>query len=399
MAATLSIERAHIITRIAFASTYPPRQCGIATFTHALSSAAGGREVVALLPPERVGPAPIEVHHRIRRDERADYAAAARAVSGCADVVSIQHGPGAWGGVDGAYVVDFAEALTIPAVVTFHAVPRTPTPRQCAIVAQLVAEVAATIVMSRSAASTLANAYGVDPGRIEIIPHGAPDLPLVDPATIKPALELEGRAIVLGFGLLRPDKGYELVIDALPAVVAMHPAARFVIVGSTHPDHLQREGEAYREALMARVRERGMVDHVQFVDRFVGRVELTRWLEAADVFVTPYRDPDQDASGTLSYAMGAGRAVVSTPYAVAAEMLDAGRGILVPFGSPDHLAEAVGRVLGDDELRADIGRRAYEHTRQMTWTQVGVAYRRLLTGVATGVPIAALRSALTATAT
>ena len=389
-------ERTYAIVRTAFVSTYPPQRCGIATFTDDLSAAAGGREIVALVPPQRGMPYPIEVHHRIRRDERADYVQTARALAACVDVVSIQHEYGIWGGDDGAYVLDFVRALDVPAVATLHTVLRTPTFRQRAILTQLIASVEATIVMSRSAATLLTTAYGVDAARLDVIPHGVPNLPLAEPADIKPGLGLEGREVILSFGLLGPGKGYELAIDALPDVVAAHPTACFVVLGATHPELLRREGEAYREALVARVAALGMVDHVRFVDRFVGRVELTRWLEAADVFVTPYPNLDQIVSGTLSYAMSAGRAIVSTPYVYAAELLAGGRGILVPAGSPPRFAAALNEVLGDDELRALIGRRAYEHSRRMIWPEVGAAYRRTFERVGLGVPAAALMSPMAA---
>lgn len=384
------------IARTAFVSTYPPRRCGIATFTSDLSAAAGGREIVALLSPEQGMSYPLEVHHRIRPDERADYGRAARALTGCVDVVSIQHEYGIWGGDDGAYVLDFVRALDVPAVATLHTVLRTPTLRQRTILTELIASVAATVVMSRSAAALLTTVYGVDALSLDVIPHGVPDLPLADPATVKPALGLEGREVILSFGLLGPGKGYELALDALPAVVAAHPGVCYVIVGATHPDLVRREGEAYREALVARVAALGMSAHVRFVDRFVSRVELTRWLEAADVFVTPYPNLDQIVSGTLSYAMGAGRAIVSTPYAYAAELLAGGRGFLVPSGSPTLLAAALNEVLGDDDLRASIGRRAYEHSRRMVWSEVGAEYRRLFKRVGANVPVAALASPLAA---
>jgi glycosyltransferase involved in cell wall biosynthesis len=278
----------------------------------------------------------------------------------------------------------------VPAIATLHTVPRTPTARQRAILVELIDGVRTAVVMSGSAAALLAANYGVDAGRLEVIPHGVPNLPLADPETIKPTLGLEGLDVILSFGLLGPGKGYELAIDALPAVVARHPNACYVIVGATHPDELGRDGEAYREALVARVARLRMGDHVRFVDRFVSRVELTRWLEAADVFVTPYPGLDQMVSGTLSYAMGAGRAIVSTPYACATELLAGGAGVLVPPGSPDGLAAALDEVLEDDVLRAELGRRAYEHSRHMVWSEVGTGYSRLLRRVATGAPYPAV---------
>ena len=300
--------------------------------------------------------------------------------------MSIQHEYGIWGGEDGDRVLDFVATLGRPTVATLHTVLRDPTDRQRTVLTDLVDRVDATVVMSRSAADLLATSYGVDRRRVEIIPHGVPDLPLVASATVKDDLGLAGHQVILSFGLLGPGKGYELAIDALPAVIRDHPDVRYVIVGATHPHLLRREGEAYRTALLARAEARGVAEHVQFVDRFVGRVELTRWLEAADVFVTPYPNLDQIVSGTLSYAMGAGRAIVSTPYTYARELLADGRGVLVEPGSPDRFAEALDGVLRDDGRRAELGRRAYAHARRMIWSEVGGQYERLFERVAGGVP-------------
>jgi glycosyltransferase involved in cell wall biosynthesis len=370
------------VPRIAFASTYPPRRCGIATFTRNLAAAAGPFEIVALHHADQLDPYPSEVHHRIRRDAPEDYVRAARAINDCdVDLVSVQHEYGIWGGKDGGHVLDFVRALDVPVVATLHTVLRRPTPAQRHILSQLVRTVAATVVMSRSAAAVMADAYDIDPSCLEVIPHGVPDLPLVEPDMLKPSLGLEGRRIVLGFGLLGPGKGYELVIDALPAVVAAVPSTCFVVLGATHPDLLRHEGEAYRNKLVARTKELGMDDHVRFVDRFVGQVELTRWLEAADVFVTPYPNLDQIVSGTLAYAISAGKPGVSTPYAYAVEILANRRGVIVPPGSPERLTAALVELLQDSELRSAIGRRAYVYGRRMIWREVGATYRRLFARV------------------
>jgi glycosyltransferase involved in cell wall biosynthesis len=320
----------------------------------------------------------MEVHHRIRRDEPGDYLATARALDRCVDVVSIQHEYGIWGGDDGDSVIDFVRSLRLPAVTTLHTVLQDPSAGQRAVLSELVARSAATVVMSRSAASLLETAYGVDASRLDIVPHGVPDLPLVDPETVKAGLGVNGHDVILSFGLLGPGKGYELALDALPEVVAAHPTVCYVVVGATHPDLLSAEGEAYRDRLVAQVQRLGMEGHVRFVDRFVGRVELTRWLEAADVFVTPYPKLDQIVSGTMSYAMGAGRAIVSTPYTYATELLADGRGVLVPPGSPTALASALNEVLGDRDLRVALGRRAHQYSRRMVWSAVGTEYERIL---------------------
>ncbi len=316
----------------------------------------------------------------IRKGERADYTRTARALNASVDVVSVQHEYGIWGGPDGEYVLDFVEALRVPAIVTMHTVLRAPTAHQRSVLTRLAALAQASVVMSRSAANLLLRDYGVDSRRVHVIPHGVPSVPLVNADEVKPALGLGGRDVILSFGLLGPGKGYELAIDALPAVVAAHPAVLYVILGATHPDLIEREGEAYRHSLTAQVRRLGLEDHVRFVDKFADMAELTRWLEAADVFVTPYPNLAQIASGTLSYAMGAGRAIVSTPYVYAAELLADGRGVLVP-ASPAALGDALAGLLADPALRARIGARAFAYSRRMVWPEVGAQYRNLFARV------------------
>ena len=312
-----------------------------------------------------------------------DYVRTARSLGDCADVVSVQHEYGIWGGEDGEQVLDFVRGLRIPAVATLHTVLRDPTPRQRTVLQELIRLAEATVVMSSSAADLLRASYGVQPDRVHVIAHGVPDLPLVNPETVKPGLGIGNRKVILSFGLLGPGKGLELAIDALPAVAAAHPSVLYVIVGATHPALVQREGEAYRTSLADRIAGVGMQDHVQFVDRFVGKRELSQWLEAADVFVTPYPNLGQIVSGTLSYAMGAGRAVVSTPYVYATEVLAGGRGLLVQPASVPDLAEALNRLLGDHALRGEIGRRAYAYSRSMVWSAVGARYRALFSQVTT----------------
>ena len=307
------------------------------------------------------------------------------------EVVCVQYGRGIWGGEDGAYVLDLARALRVPMVTTFHDVPTGPTPIQRANIAELVGLSAATIVMSQSAAAEMTRSYGIPADRLDIVPHGVPHLPQVAADTIKPRLGLQGRLVILSFGLLEPGKGYETVIDAMPAVVAAHPTACYVILGATDPNYLAADGNAYRAGLEAQVARRGMTQSVKFVDRFVGRVELGNWLEAADVITTPYEDLDQTVSSTLSFAMAAGKPIVSTPYAYATEMLSPDRGRLVPAGSPEALAREFIELLGDPELRSAIGLRAYERSRGMVWWEVGAQYRRIFDAVIDGTLRAARR--------
>lgn len=370
-------------------STYPPRRCGIATFTSDLCAAVGHGEIAVLTPPDHREPYPGEVHHRIRRDEPMDYRRAAWELAACgADVVSIQHEYGIWGGEDGRSVVDFARALGTASVATLHTVLRSPTYGQRRVLAGLADAVDRVVVMSQAAAAILVATYAVDPRRVEVIPHGVPDLPLVDPDSVKARLGLAGRRVILSFGLLGPGKGYEHAIDAMPRVVEAVPDARYVVLGATHPELLRREGEAYRESLVARARGLGLGDHVAFVNRFVSKAQLGTWLQAADVFATPYPNLDQIVSGTLSYAIAAGKPVVSTPYEYAREILSSGRGVLVPAGSPAALSEAFTTLLRDPGLRAEVGARAYRYSRTMVWEAVGRAYRHLFERVAGRLPVA-----------
>jgi glycosyltransferase involved in cell wall biosynthesis len=370
-----------------------PYPSGTATFTYDLATAAFPRQIVALHPVNGPEAYPVEVRYKIRRDEREDYTTVAEGLNASgADVVSLQFEHHIWGGDDGAYVLDFLDALRLPVVTTLHSVVRKPTAGQRRLLGAIVDRSDAAVVMSAAAASLATRAYGIDSGRLETIPHGVPNLPLVDPDAVKPRLGLEGRLVILGFGLLGPGKGYEAVIEAMPALVEAHPTALFVILGATHPDILAADGETYREQLAAMAERLGVTDHVRFIDRFVGRVELGTWLEAADVFVAPYRDADRTVSGTLAYAMGAGKAVVSTPSACARELLAARRGMVIAAGDATALGVALQRLLADPALRAGYGRRAYEHTRDMVWSAVGGEYRRIFTQVTRPTTTDAFRS-------
>jgi glycosyltransferase involved in cell wall biosynthesis len=372
-----------VIAKTAFVSTYPPQRCGIATFTAELATAVGNAEIVALQPPEKQGFYPAEVGYRVARDEPSDYLGAAQWIdSRSFDVVSVQHEYGIWGGRDGEYVLDFVDALSTPFVATLHTVLLHPTPSQRTILKRLVRASAETVVMSTSAAELLTRSYGIDPSHVEIVPHGVPYLARVESATIKPQLGLTGRTVILSFGLLGPGKGYEAAIAAMPAVVRADPSALYVIVGVTHPDLIRLEGEAYRRQLENLAWSLGVADQVRFVGRFVSPGELGLWLGAADIFVTPYPNMEQIVSGTLSYAMGAGKAIVSTPYAYAAERLAEGRGRLVAAGSTDALAAGLIELALSPAKRLDYGRLAYAHTRGMLWPEVGAAYRQLFANVA-----------------
>jgi glycosyltransferase involved in cell wall biosynthesis len=374
------------LVRTAFVSSYLPHPGGVAAHTAELSLAIGGREIVALRPADQAGTFPVEVHHRIRRDERADYARTAAILGSCVDVVALQHGTGVWGGEDGESILDFLGALTVPSIVTLHDVKPEPSSRERDIV-RTVSELAmATVVMTRGSSALLENSYRVPRGRIHVIPHGTPDLPCIPSAAIKTGLGVAGRDVILSFGPFQPDAGYDLVIESLRTVVKQHPSAVYVIVGASDPPDPAGEGDAYRGALEARVARLRLHDHVRIVARSLPRMELIRWLEAADVVVTPYRRTDSTACGTLAYAMGAGRAIVSTSSSAAVEMLADHRGLCIEPDSVDALAAAIGTLLGDPASRAAYGAAAHAHSRGMVWSEVARAYRRLLADVAAGIP-------------
>jgi glycosyltransferase involved in cell wall biosynthesis len=355
-----------------------PRQCGVATFTYDLATNVGEREIVALHPTGEPGPYPAEVRHRIRRDFEGDYGYVAQALNDCGvDVVSVQFDPTIWGGDEGGYVLDFVAPLHVPCVVTLHGVRKDASALQRQIVGELVDRAGATIAMSRTAADVLARVYHIDPERIDIVPYGVPHLPLVAPDTIKPKLGLQGKSVILSFGLLAPGKGFESVVEAMPAVIAAVPSARYVILGATSPESVAADGEAYRDGLEKRIAQLGMAEYVKFIDRFVGRVELGTWLEAADVYVAPSQQLDQTVSGPLSYAIGAGKAIVSTRSAYAKEKLAAGRGVLIDSASPEDFAQAIIALLADPDRRASMGKRIYEESRDTVWWEVGRRYREI----------------------
>jgi glycosyltransferase involved in cell wall biosynthesis len=371
------------VTAVAFVSTYPPRHCGIATFTRDLSAAVGDREIVAIHGPGDRVLYPLEVTGRIEADDRSDYVRAADQVSASGvSIVSIQHEYGLFGGQDGEFILDFIDRLRVPAVATLHTVLRRPTATQRDVMLRLLDRTAAVVVMSEAASRLLQGGYGAEVSRLRVIPHGVPDLPLVDASLPKQGFELQGRSVILSFGLLGPGKGYEHVIEAMASVRRDRPDALYVVLGATHPNLVRTEGEAYRDRLQREVNDRGLREHVLFVNRFVGQKELGRWLQAADVFVTPYPNLDQIVSGTLSYALAAGRPVVSTPFAYASEVLADGRGVIVEPDSREAMAEALVSLLRDEGHRREIGQRAYAFSRHMIWRVVGAAYRGLFAAVA-----------------
>ena len=361
-------------------STYPPRGCGLATFARdlraGLASAGVTADVVASVrTPDEPGRA-AEVSREIVQDHRADYAAAARALDPSTDVVCVQHEFGIFGGPEGTHVVDFMEASASPVVTTLHTVlPTPPAPYRRALLAVVEAS-DRLVVMTETARTLLREVYHVPASKVSVVPHGTPVV--TAPADgLRARLGLEGRTVLLTFGLLGPSKGIEFALDALAPVAEAHPDVLYVVLGATHPEIVAREGERYRESLQATVDARGLGDHVRFVDRYVDGPELGDWLLASDVYVSPYPGMDQICSGTLAYALAAGLPVVSTPYLHAAEVLADGAGALVPYGDAEGFAAALARFAESPEARARAGRRAREIGAPTAWPQTGQAYRQV----------------------
>ncbi|HEU0045183.1 glycosyltransferase family 4 protein [Sphingomonas sp.] len=368
------------IRRIALIGNFLPRQCGIATFTtdvfHAMRARCPDVAVDVYAMDDRPGryDYPPEVTATIAEQDRAAYSETARRIEATgADAIWLQHEYGIFGGPAGEHILTLLDRTTLPLVVTLHTVLEQPDADQRRVMEGLLRRAARVVVMAERARDLLTRVYGANPRQIVMIPHGVPDRALVDPDTIKDRFGWEGRKVVLTFGLLSPGKGIETVIEALPAIADRHPDLLYVVLGATHPNLVAKEGEAYRDRLKALAAERGVADHVAFIDEFVVYDRLIDYLQAADLYCTPYKNPAQITSGTLSYAVGVGKAVVSTPYVHATEILDEEHGVLVPFDDVAGFAGAIDRLLSDDAGRRALSERAYARGRTMIWPRLAEA--------------------------
>jgi glycosyltransferase involved in cell wall biosynthesis len=292
------------------------------------------------------------------------------------DLVLLQHEYGIYGGKAESHILELLKHLTMPVVTTLHTVLRQPDPDQRMVMQQIATRSDRLIVMSEYSSRVLQDVFGAPGEKIDLIPHGIPDLPFVEPDVYKDSLSLTGKAVLLTFGLLSPNKGFESVIRALPQILSQCSNTVYVIAGATHPQVRAREGDRYRDQLQALAKELGVEREVIFHNRFVSPQEMAALVGSADIYITPYCHEAQAVSGTLAYALGAGKAIISTPYWHAAELLDDGRGTLVPFENPVAIAAAAIELLNNDAKRQSMRRRAYLYSRRMVWNRAAQSYMR-----------------------
>ena len=376
---TATPRRFRKLQKIAFLGTYIPRRCGIATFTDDLMHAVG----FAVPEAERVVVAmggsgekyPPSVALSIEEEDGNAYRRAADYLNRFgADLVCVQHEFGIFGGPAGSYLMPLLRELKIPVVTTLHSVLRTPDIEQRKVMDELLARSSRIVVMAKRGADILREVYDADARKIDVIPHGIPEFRFADTAPAKAELGYSGRKVMLTFGLLGPGKGIEYAIRALPAIAERHPEVLYVVLGATHPNLVAREGERYRQSLQDLAAELGVSANLAFEDRYVPMDDLKRFMAAADIYLTPYPNEAQITSGTLAQAVGAGKAVVSTPYWHAQELLADGGGILVPVRDSASIASAVSGLFDDPEKMNAMRREAFRKGRAMAWPRVGELY-------------------------
>ncbi len=378
------------IDHLALIGNFLPRKCGLATYTTDTFTALKGRyadlkiDVYAMDDHPGLYEYPPEVTRSIPDQERMAYLDAARAIEASgAQAIWLQHEYGIFGGPAGENILALLDRVSIPVIVTLHTILEKPNADERRVMEGLLRRCARVIVMAERGREILERVYGASGRHIVMIPHGVPDRDFVDPDSLKNRFGWDGRKVVLTFGLLAPGKGIEVMIEALPAIVAQHPNVVYAVLGATHPNLVKHEGEKYRDGLKALAAELGVGANVDFIDAFLEHEALIDYLQAADIYATPYLNPAQITSGTLSYAVGVGKAVVSTPYVHATEILGDGHGVLVDFGDSAAFAREINALLGSERNRIKLSERAYARGRTMIWPRLAeVAMREIVQMVA-----------------
>jgi glycosyltransferase involved in cell wall biosynthesis len=366
---------------VALIGNFPPRQCGIATFTgdvHAALSAEYPDMAIDVYAMNDRGVRyayPEAVAATIDQEDLDSYGRAARQIAESgAELICVQHEYGIFGGPAGSHLLTLLDAVTLPVIVTLHTILQDPDANQRAVLEALARRADRLVVMAEKGRMLLRSVYKIADHKIAVVPHGVPDRPLSDGGAQKKRFGLTGHHVLLTFGLLSPNKGIETMIRALPAIVANHPETLYVVLGATHPHLVAHEGEAYRERLKALGAQLGVTEHIRFVDGFLDHDTLLDWLSAADIYVTPYLAETQITSGTLSYAVALGRPVVSSPYWHAAELLPEGCGLLAPFDDEAAFSRAILSLLDNPVRRAALSAQAYALGRTMIWSRFAERY-------------------------
>ena len=377
-------------SRIAVIGNYLPRHCGIATFTTDLCSAISAEYGTARLLALPVNDTdegydyPARVRWTLVQDDVRSYQDAAAFLNfNNIDMVCLQHEYGIFGGPAGSHILHLLRGLKMPIVTTLHTVLREPNPDQLLVMEEIAELSDRLIVMSQLSSQFLQEVFKVPGSKIDMVPHGVPDLPFLDPNFYKDRFGVEGKAVLLTFGLLSPNKGIENVIQALPQILSKHKNVVYIVAGATHPHILRREGDNYRASLQALAKEIGVESQVIFHNRFVSPEEMVEFIGAADIYITPYRHEAQVVSGTLAYALGAGKAIISTPYWHAIELLDDRRGALVPFQDPNAIANKTIELLNTPAIRHSMRKRGYLFAREMVWKRVAQGYMQSFSRVRT----------------
>jgi polysaccharide biosynthesis protein PslF len=373
----------HSVKEVAFVSTFPPRKCGIATFTSDLVNSLShlkklkDQRIISVDGRRFFKPSYERVEHKIGRDFLEDYVLMADFLNHSAvNVVNVQHEFGIFGGESGEYICEFLDKLKKPVATTLHTVLPT-FENKTKQVFQRVVDRSEAVVVLNEAERSLIKRYGVSAKKVKVIPHGCPDLPFVNSSKVKPALGLKNKVVLSTFGLLSKGKGIEYVIQALPELIKKEPQIVYYVIGVTHPQVKKNEGENYRNSLLRMAKNLGLRGHVKFLNRFVSKPELFTYLQATDVYITPYPSPNQVSSGTLSYALAAGKAVVSTPYFHAKEALGEGRGLFCNFNDSVSIAEKVTEIIENKTLRKSLEHKTYSYSRKFTWPLVAKKYLAL----------------------
>lgn len=366
---------------IAYLSTYPPRECGIATFTYDLVDSINRQG--ALSPPMIIAindegeyyDYPNEVKLQVERDERESYRAVASRINNSSiNAVNIQHEYGLFGGSWGDYLLTFAEELKKPLITTLHTILPEPNTDAERVLKEIMGFSDRIIVLAKAGSKILIERYGVPTEKIRYIPHGCPNVPFIKSKTPKIGLGLKNRYILSTFGLISSGKGIEYAIKAMPEIISAEPRVLYIIIGETHPEVRKHEGESYRQSLYDLVDSLDIEQNVRFVNRFLNKIDLIRFLQATDTYVLPYPNRDQISSGTMLYALCTGKAIVTTPFLHAEEVIDQGAALRCEFKDPHSIAECVNTLIKDDAMKAKFERRAYETSREMIWPSVAMKY-------------------------